>query len=1337
MAILQLGPKIRELRKAAGLSQDTLASRAGIDPTYLSKLENNRQGASERVLTALATTLGVEAAQLLLLAGKVPDEMRTSLAGIQEPDSVLFRAPTPVTRFVGREREVDQIRELLRRGSPLTLSGPPGCGKSRLLAEVARILADEGSTVAWVTIPEGNDTEEIAVQIAERHGIEARSAAQLIRHLVQHAEVVVLDDADMSLSASSDFARQLLENERDITIVASSRQPLKISGEQLFRVAGLDAPDESAGLPGPESSLRPLLSYEAVSLFTDRAALADSDFELTHANAAAVARVCRQLDGLPLALELAAIRLQQMTVAELTSRLDDMFWWLRGNSRDVPPRHASLEAAIASSFDNLTVEQQEVAVGLSVFSGPFDLESALQVAAATPSQKDSVIQSVMDLGERSLLLRQSASSDRTTFRWPRPIREYCLRRLEDRQDSAEIWNRFADWGLRLIGSRQGEGAPRSPDEWARLVESAHDWISALGQLRTHDQFETLLPMVAQILPILKMDHLPEGWKLVEQLAGRATGPRPDRTEAIRSVAVLARRRGDFGAAEEYCSGAHRLYVEAGNRRGEAETLMELALIEFWKGDLRLVEAKLDAANLIYVELGDESRPIEVGNRRGLLRLASGDTDEAHRLFTDSLVEAERLEEMHMVADLLGNLGVAECMRYRLGPGRSLLRKSLAVRHAMRNKRGIAKAIEAFAILESLRLDFPLALQLLAAARQYRRSTHAGGISAWWDQLLSTLEEDAKRTIGSVEYQRNMALGSGLSLDEARDLASREETAAAIIQVVVPPLDLIPEVIRPHESVVLGSAQVHIVLSEDSREVFDDLLDQYRQERREVTGAVAAAKEVDAIWEQLDHLCEVGRLSFAAADRYRSHEHTARQLLRNDAADWSSVAVSITTGLAILTRHPESYDTSIPTLSMRRLQESLRGPEGQSLRRSTRTAAALNKSRAGEVVERLMSRDATERPNEVLYVGWHLHQDGDLDAARDTYERVIRSRDPEATPLALRNLGLLLERQGHLDQAVKVYQRAVESGHPDCGPRAGTNLGWLLAHLGRDQEAQAAYEAVIASKHADHAPKAQVNLSLLLERQGRQEEARELLREVGRSEHPRQSLRAKRHLARLLEKQGKVEQAVALLDQISKSGHHRQAAKAAQDLQHLREELGHLEEASVNWLPQTLLEQAILDGDEEEVSRRTTVTRELMAARVLALGEPAASRFDDDQPVTGHLLGYATSEDSQQKTIPVFTRDVLLVPSLLRNPGWRSLPVLMLDGSELIASLDAGECVVVNPGTPLEFRIEGQAELGQSEESGTPSASRVSRGRFGMGGGAGSTGSCRARWGRPARRSATS
>jgi predicted ATPase/DNA-binding XRE family transcriptional regulator len=732
-----LGSHLRELRTRAGLSQRMLASRVGIDVTYLSKLENGRRRISEPRLRSLAEALGAEPASLLREAAGAPPALAP---------------PQYRTRFIDRDDELGQLRELLEpAGALVAVTGPPGCGKTRLMAELATEEAGGSHAVAWITVRE-NDADRIAA---------ALPAARL-----RSGGLVVLDDADRDLDGCASIARRLVTE--GATVVATSRQPLGIYGEQLLRLTTLPVPnrhlrptagDDLAADPGR------LKEQVSVKLFLDRAALARPGFRLDRGNAPAVFDLCRWLDGLPLAIELAAMRLRQMTVADLAASTPALLPLLTGNPPDVPHRHASLTAAIGWSFDRLDEAQRAVATRLSVFESTFSLGDAVDVASDGESPPDFVTATVMDLVDRSLLIWGENADGRAVYRWLRPVRQYGQRRLDREADRAQTVERYRSWARRILESHH-DNLPHRESEWERLAELTPELVSTVYDLPAEDRADALAGMAGAVTKTLQFGNLTQH---VSYFNKRFSGGGLD---VFREAGMLARVRGELEEAHRNFDTAYQIAKADRDEAAQSNAALDLAENACDRGEYPDAKQQIERASTLYQKLEDDRGLVEVLNLQGRLQMEQSKPAAAEEPLAEALRRAELVGDKRLVAYSLHSLGVCDYLLRRVPSARSHLEESLRLRQGMRNQRGAARVIETFALVESDVKNHELVLELLGAARQYRYSSGMLGVPPWWQKQLERVEEEA---VASLAHRRGKAEqcrldGFAMTLAEAGELA---------------------------------------------------------------------------------------------------------------------------------------------------------------------------------------------------------------------------------------------------------------------------------------------------------------------------------------------------------------------------------------------------------------------------------------------------------------------------------------------------------------------------------------------------------------------------------------
>ena len=389
--------------------------------------------------------------------------------------------PAQVSSFIGREREMNELRAMLASHRLVTIVGSGGIGKTRLALELANSVADAHADCVWfVDLAPVSDPHLVANAVASALGVREEPGQSIIgalqRFVADRALLLVLDNCEHLLLACAQLARDLLHAGPKMAIVATSRELLHVSGEATFPVAPLPAPD-------PESDLAPdtLGGYAAVQLLLDRAIDALPDFALTRENAAAVARICRDLDGIPLALELAAARVRSMSIDAIAGHLTDRFALLKGGDRTALPRQQTLRAAIDWSYDLLAPRERALLQRLSVFAGGFAFDAAEVVGAGGNVASRDVLDLLGHLVEKSLVVFDARGE---RYKLLETVRQYALERLAEAGEEARSRDRHLEFYAALAQRAGSEIRGPKQDAWhKRLDAERENVLLAFSQAR--------------------------------------------------------------------------------------------------------------------------------------------------------------------------------------------------------------------------------------------------------------------------------------------------------------------------------------------------------------------------------------------------------------------------------------------------------------------------------------------------------------------------------------------------------------------------------------------------------------------------------------------------------------------------------------------------------------------------------------------------------------------------------------------------------------------------------------------------------------------------------------
>jgi predicted ATPase/DNA-binding SARP family transcriptional activator len=517
---------------------------------------------------------------------------------LREPDAEGPRhnLPRALTSFVGRGREQAEIARALERTRLLTLTGPGGCGKTRLALEVGRAALDATPDGVWLVELAGLGDPALVPQAAltalgvpvpaQRPALDA-----LVGHLAGRRALLVLDNCEHLVAACAHLAEAVLLGAPAVRLLATSREPLHCPGEMTWRVPSLSLPE------GDDVS-----HSEAARLFADRAAAAHPGFETGPDTAAAVAELCRRLDGMPLALELAAARTAALSPAQIASRLADSLDVLAAGSRTALTRQQTLRGTIAWSHDLLTGSERVLFRRLAVFAGGFSLDAAESVCAGGPIERRRVVDLLARLVDKSLVVAEEAH-DEVRYRLLDTIRHFAGERLEDSAERDRVALRHLDWCLALAAAHDPMSAGRRRS--LRRLELDHDNLRAgLEFALRHDPPGALLLATRLWRFWLDRSTFVEGTRWLRAVLDAAPEATALRVEALLALAGLALRRGDTDASRGCVDEAVRTTRALSDEPAEVAALTEQAVLEHFAIDRPRADALLTEARARAERLGD-------------------------------------------------------------------------------------------------------------------------------------------------------------------------------------------------------------------------------------------------------------------------------------------------------------------------------------------------------------------------------------------------------------------------------------------------------------------------------------------------------------------------------------------------------------------------------------------------------------------------------------------------------------------------------------------------------------------------------------------------------------
>ncbi|MBK8782628.1 MAG: tetratricopeptide repeat protein [Anaerolineales bacterium] len=775
---------LRLKRKALDLTREALADRVGCSVSTIRKVEDEERRPSAQIAELLAEIFKIPTTERTAFlrfargdwssAPSLGDEeapWRVSTPEIlQQPRSNL---PATFTSLIGRDKDIVAVQDYLTNPDIrlVTLIGAPGIGKTRLgIASASKSLADFPDGVFFVALAPLDQPSLIPSAIAQALGFVEKSdlpgEKRLMEGIGNKRMLFVLDNCEHLIGDVARLAASLLSSCSRLKILTTSREALQIPGEWLYSVPALDMPKEKSVV-----NIETISEFPALVLFAERARAARSDFALNAKNIWAVASICSQLDGLPLAIELIAARVKTLSIEQIATRLDNRFALLTSGSRIAPSRQQTLRATLDWSYELLTESERELFRQLSVFVGGFTLEALESVALLDLNQ--SILDALSRLVDKSLLFVEQRENVR--YQLLEPIRQYARDKLNETRESNLIQDRHLNYYLRVAEDAEPYLFGAGQQDWKNRLELDHDNLRvALAWSLESNQIEAGLKMAGALAWFWhSKGHLSEGNLWLEKFLASGIGTQgKERAKALRASSILSTDTGDYIRARAFAESSIKLYREIGDNRGAGLVLADLGAslhyggkeeeaLESFEESLRLLRATGERWGIAYAQvlLGDTW-------------FRMGDTTRAATSWEESLRLTQELGDHYLMAWSLGGLADVARLRADYKRATGMFKEALSLYQSSGDKFGPPFSLEALGLVAAALGDAKRAARLWGAASAWREASNEPLPLTFQKDYAASITQ-ARTQLGEKVYASAWSEGHGMSPEQAIALALEE------------------------------------------------------------------------------------------------------------------------------------------------------------------------------------------------------------------------------------------------------------------------------------------------------------------------------------------------------------------------------------------------------------------------------------------------------------------------------------------------------------------------------------------------------------------------------------
>jgi predicted ATPase/DNA-binding CsgD family transcriptional regulator len=682
--------------------------------------------------------------------------------------------PAEATSFIGRRSELVELRKKLTAARLVSLVGPGGVGKTRVAIRAGTDLARGFRDGAWlVQLAELEDSTLVGNAVLTALDLRDQAATEplalLLSYLRDKELLLVVDNCEHLLGAAAQLVTEVIQAAPGVRVIATSREPLSVPGEHVIPVPPL-------ALPHAAQALGQLRQNEAVMLFMERAAAASGNFELTDSNQAAVVDLCRRLDGLPLAIELAAVRTRVLTAEQIRERLTDRFGLLTGGSHAAIPRHQTLRTTIEWSHDLLAAGERELLRRLCVFAGRFTLEDVESVCSSDDATAEQGLDLLSSLVDKSLVMKEDARG-LAFYRLHETMREYAGFKLREAGEEEVIQLRCTDYYVSRC-ERSSVQARYGLVEWLEWMDLEIDNVrSVLRRCLTLGDSSRGVVLASSLGWYWDTRATTEGVRWLDALLAPGKGDPEARAQAYFMRGFLAVLQSDPNAARPALERAVAMARVAGQLGLLSESLSMVSMAENMAGERAFAERSLAEAKVLTAGLDDLPVKLMYLQAQAFNGLFGADLDTVRTAATEGARISRETGDLYSLDMMLMNLGFAALLEGDFDEAKPLYTEALRISHQMDHRVAQSYLLGALGCRATASGEHRLAAQLLGAAEVMR--TEAGAnVVGFFTPFLAQAEESASAALGASRFEAELSAGRGMSRSAAIGLALGESAPVA-------------------------------------------------------------------------------------------------------------------------------------------------------------------------------------------------------------------------------------------------------------------------------------------------------------------------------------------------------------------------------------------------------------------------------------------------------------------------------------------------------------------------------------------------------------------------------